>query len=153
MSSFSEKVMKALKKEIVTAALSAIQRSTVDTTSTTIAFNTTTNNISKNEKLTLSAGNITVGKNTKKIIISANFGGYLTAAQTSGYMRLDLYKNSTRVKSARKDLKISRRIDMSLTDIVLDVTENDTISLKLYSTVSLTTSIENDVTYLTVKEV
>ena len=106
----------------------------------------------KGTGLILTNGKVVVGAGIKCVIVSASLGGYLTA-NGSGYIRLGICKNNNGTMYMRRDASITRRLDMSLTNIFLEVEEGDEISLVLEASANQNTSIEQDITYMTVVEI
>lgn len=102
--------------------------------------------------LTLSNGKIIVGAGISYLCVSASLGGYLTA-NGSGYFRLGICKNNSGTLYMRRDAGITRRLDMNLTNILLEVKEGDEISLVLEASSNQSTSLEQDITYMTAIEI
>lgn len=139
------------KKSSVTAVLSStVEGFSLTTSDQNVPLDTTL--YSKGTGLTLSNNTITIGPDISHILVSASFGGYLTATG-SGYIRIGICKNGSRVKAARRDATLTRRIDMNLTDVLLEVTEGDEISFVVEASAAQSIGIENDVTYMTVTEI
>lgn len=107
---------------------------------------------SKGTGLSLNNNAIIIGSNISNIIVSASFGGYLSA-NGSGYIRIGVCKNGERVRYARMDASITRRIDINLSDILIEVEEGDVISFVIESSVAQSIGIENDANYMTVLEI
>lgn len=142
---------KMKNKSAITVALSStIEGFGLDNTDKTINLNTEL--FKKGTNLTLNNGQITIGSGINYISVSANLGCYL-AQNGSGYIRIGICKNGERIKYVRRDATLSQRVDMNMSNLLIEVSEGDIITFVVESSANQSIAIEDDTTYMTVVEI
>ena len=126
-----------LNKNIIYLSLNS---STITTTSDnekqTIQF-TSANNLIGN-KLSFSANGVKIGAGVSKVMVSLTASISNTTSNAT-YQALEIYKNSTRAARQEARNQVNYSTPFSLSNIVLDVNENDVITGAIFNRVEGTT--------------
>lgn len=118
-------------------------------TETTVPFDTVLTKVG--DKLSLVSNKIEIGTGIDTVIVSASLAGYTGQTYTgNGYIKFSIKKNGIIIGSCRTELA-TRRPSATTPDLLISVQEGDLIETIIYASTSFTSSIDNDLTFLTVR--
>ena len=131
-------VNKISEKNIIYLSLNnSTITTTVDNEKQTIQF-TSANNLIGN-KLSFSANGVKIGAGVSKVMVSLTASISNTTSNAT-YQALEIYKNSTRAARHEGRNQVNYSTPFSLSNIVLDVNENDVITGAIFNRVAGTTN-------------